>query len=222
MANTNIGGDIRSRITLRPFRRTDAADIWNYSKNPETTRYTPWRQFNSEEEVAAYIETYCIPHPYCRSVCIEDRSIGLVIVTPGTRPDEARRRELGLVVSPEYWSRGVGTRVVEMVAEESFRIFPEMVRLQAGTDVGNIRARKVLEKNGFRKDGVMRKYLFHRGEDRDVVFYSLLDSDRRQPAPPEEMWRPLVSLLRLLRFSFLLNFLCSLCCLLGDSVKPLR
>ncbi|CAN1280120.1 hypothetical protein LINPERPRIM_LOCUS17286 [Linum perenne] len=65
-----------------------------------------------------------------------------------------------------------------MVVVEALKVFPEMVRLQAATDVENKGAQKVLERVGFKKDGVLKKYMFHRGEDRDVAMYSLLISHR--------------------------------------------
>ncbi|CAN1129194.1 Uncharacterized N-acetyltransferase YoaA [Linum perenne] len=169
---------LSSRLTLRPFRESDVDDVWSYATNQELTRYTPWKKFKSKEELSSYIQSYCIPHPYCRSVCIDDRSIGLVTVCPGVRGDERRRADLGGVGSPEYWSKGIGQRVVEMVVVEALKVFPEMVRLQAATDVENKGAQKVLERVGFKKDGVLKKYMFHRGEDRDVAMYSLLISHR--------------------------------------------
>ena len=49
--------------------------------------------------------------------------------------------------------------------------FP-LVRLEADTDVDNIAAQKMLERCGFRAEGVLRKYRFHHGSYHDSYLYS--------------------------------------------------
>ncbi|CAN0841763.1 hypothetical protein LINGRAHAP2_LOCUS3410 [Linum grandiflorum] len=57
-----------------------------------------------------------------------------------------------------------------------------MVRMECSADVENVGMHKILEKAGFRREGVLRKFLFHRGEDRDVVMFSMLVDDQKRLA----------------------------------------
>ena len=64
-----------------------------------------------------------------------------------------------------------------MVAETIFRERPEMERLEALVDVENVGSQKVLEKVGFKREGVLRKYSIQKGRSRDFVMFSLLSTD---------------------------------------------
>lgn len=72
------------------------------------------------------------------------------------------------------------TRAVKMAAAAIFREWPDLLRLQALVDVENVGSIRVLEKAGFRREGVLRKYLVLKGRARDMVMFSLLSSDDLQ------------------------------------------
>ena len=44
-------------------------------------------------------------------------------------------------------------------------------------DVENVGSQKVLEKSGFVREGVLRKYMLLKGKTRDMVMFSRLSSD---------------------------------------------
>ncbi|MCI72374.1 putative N-acetyltransferase, partial [Trifolium medium] len=50
-------------------------------------------------------------------------------------------------------------------------------RLEALVDVENVGSQRVLEKAGFQKEGVLRKYWFMKGKSRDVIMFSYLSTD---------------------------------------------
>lgn len=57
----------------------------------------------------------------------------------------------------------------------------DVARIQATTHVKNVASQKVLEKVGFRKEGVLRKSLSIRGEWADTVFLSTLREEWKEP-----------------------------------------
>ena len=57
----------------------------------------------------------------------------------------------------------------------------DTVRVQAETNVENTASQKVLEKAGFRREGVVRKVAFIRGEWRDCYLYSILREEWKEP-----------------------------------------
>jgi RimJ/RimL family protein N-acetyltransferase len=64
-----------------------------------------------------------------------------------------------------------------MAISDGLRSFPDLVRLQARVDVENKASQRVLEKLGFLKEGVLRKYMYNKGKVIDLVVYSLLSTD---------------------------------------------
>lgn len=87
------------------------------------------------------------------------------------------RGEIGYVLGRKYWGKGIATEAVRLVAAEIFKEKPEMERLEALVDVDNVGSQKVLEKVGFVREGVMRKFMYLKGNVRDMVMFSLLPSD---------------------------------------------
>ncbi|CAN1129167.1 hypothetical protein LINPERPRIM_LOCUS17282 [Linum perenne] len=64
-----------------------------------------------------------------------------------------------------------------MVTEVIFEERPELERLEAMVDVENVGAQRFLEKAGFMKEGVLRKFMVLKGMSRDMVMFSLLSTE---------------------------------------------
>lgn len=81
-----------------------------------------------------------------------------------------------------YWlyeaarGRGVATRVVETLARHVFAT--GIYRLQAVVRVGNVPSERVLERAGFRREGLLRRYLRHDSARVDATLFALLADDR--------------------------------------------
>ncbi|KAF3639823.1 hypothetical protein BC332_21779 [Capsicum chinense] len=171
-----------SRITLRPFKLTDVDDMMLWVCDDRVTRTIGWKTLTSKEEVLTFIMEACIPHPWRRSICIDDRSIGFVTVFPGSGDDRSRA-DIGYAIGFEYWGQGIATKAIEMTIPQAFNDFPEVIRLQALADVENKASQRVLEKVGFIKEGILRKYGYHKGKIVDEVIYSLLSTEYNFTSP---------------------------------------
>lgn len=165
-----------SNISLRPFELSDVDDFMVMVGDDQVTQFTRWNTFTSREEALNYLKIVYIPHPWCRSICLDDRSIGLIFVKPASG-DDACRAEIGYALAANYWGQGVATRALKKVLSSVFKDMPYLVRLQALVDVDNKASQRVLEKAGFLREGVLRKYAFNKGELRDSVIYSFLSTD---------------------------------------------
>ena len=63
------------------------------------------------------------------------------------------------------------------MANTIFAEWPHLERLEAIVDVENPGSQRVLEKAGFQREGVLRKYMLLKGKTRDLVMFSLLSFD---------------------------------------------
>ncbi|KAK4851065.1 hypothetical protein QYF36_012166 [Acer negundo] len=165
-----------SAITLRPFKLSDVDDFMIWAGDDQVMRPLRWNTFTSREEALTYIKDVCIPHPWRRSICIRDRSIGFVSIFPGSGNDRCRA-DVGYAVAEEFWGQGVATKAVEIALGEVFKDFPEVVRLQAYVDVENKASQRVLEKVGFLQEGLLKKYSYLKGQIKDLYIYSFLATD---------------------------------------------
>ncbi|OAP05762.1 hypothetical protein AXX17_AT3G24330 [Arabidopsis thaliana] len=166
------------RIFLRPFNISDAEDVFKWARDDDVTRYLRWDSVKSLEEAKQHILNKAIPHPWRRSISLlqEGGSIGYVSVKPDSG-DGRCRANLAYAVAKEFWGRGIATAAVRMAVEQALEDFPEVVRLQAVVEVENKASQRVLEKAGFRKEGLLEKYGFSKGVIRDMFLYSYVKDD---------------------------------------------
>ncbi|KAL9140494.1 hypothetical protein ABFS82_14G040800 [Erythranthe guttata] len=165
-----------SQITLRPFKPSDAEDLLTWAGDDRVTKYGRWKTLETKEEALVFINQLCIPHPWRRSICVDDRSVGFVSALPGSG-DERCRADMGYAVAVGNWGKGIATAAVKMAVPQVFDEFPQLRRVQAFVNVENTASQRVLEKAGFTKDGLMRKYFYLKGEIQDVFVFSILSPD---------------------------------------------
>ncbi|KAM0988588.1 hypothetical protein ACFX13_012757 [Malus domestica] len=166
-----------SRISLRPFKVSDADDFLKWASDDKVTRYLRWNTITSREEALAYIEKVAIPHPWRQSICLDDHSIGYVSVKPELG-DDTCRAHVSYAVSAEYWGQGIAKQALRMAMSRVYKEFPCLVRVEALVEVENKGSQMVLEKVGFVKEGLLRKYGYCKGEIRDMFIYSFLSTDK--------------------------------------------
>jgi RimJ/RimL family protein N-acetyltransferase len=89
---------------------------------------------------------------------------------------EAATAELGYVVVPEARGRGVATEALRLLTEWAFGELG-MIRLELMIDVQNHASKKVAERCGYVREGVLRSAYFKQGRRRDTELWSRLSTD---------------------------------------------
>ncbi|KAH9764941.1 N-acetyltransferase domain-containing protein [Citrus sinensis] len=143
-----------SRISLRPYNLSDVDDFLLWASDDRVTRYLRWDTITSREEALAYLEMVAIPHPWRRSICLDDRSIGYISIKPESGDDRCRAH-IGYAVAAGYWGHGMATLALKMVVSKVFDEIPDLVRLHALVELENKASQRVLEKVGFVKEGYL-------------------------------------------------------------------
>ncbi|KAL8162201.1 hypothetical protein V2J09_013690 [Rumex salicifolius] len=165
-------------ISLRLMGLDDADDMMVWGMDPDVAKFCRWDPQTSKQQAIDYIKSSVIPHPYHRAICVGNRAVGAITVTKNTGEDSCRG-ELGYVLGKECWGKGIATVAVKLVAATVFDDWPELERLEALVDVENKGSQRVLEKAGFTREGVLRRYFIMKGKARDMVMFSLLRFDPR-------------------------------------------
>ncbi|RWR85374.1 Acetyltransf_3 domain-containing protein [Cinnamomum micranthum f. kanehirae] len=164
------------RLSLRPFERSDADDLMMFMGDDRVARFCRFDTLTCREDGVKYLEEVAMPHPWYRAICLEGRAVGYIYVKMGTEENHCRG-EIGYALAFKYWGQGIATLAVKMVMSSVFREFPHLVRLEALVDVENKGSQRVLDKCGFLREGLLRKYCFLKGKTMDVFIYSVLSTD---------------------------------------------
>lgn len=177
--------ETRDLILRRP-RMKDAGDIFAYASDEEVARYVLWDPHRSVSETRSCLRGLIrrARAGYPSSWVVALRDSGVVIGTIGFiwYSDENASAEIGYSFSRAFWNRGFATQALRTVSAEAFRSLP-LNRLEAQHDLRNPASGRVMEKSGFRREGVLRSRVFNKGEYIDVALYSLLRSDLPAVSP---------------------------------------
>jgi len=87
---------------------------------------------------------------------------------------------IGYALLPNERNKGYGSEAVKIMVDYLF-LSRNIVRIQAETHPRNLASQRVLEKSGFKKEGIVRKCFFSRGEWRDTVLLSILRDEWKEP-----------------------------------------
>lgn len=84
-----------------------------------------------------------------------------------------RDAELGYMLLTDYWSGGIVTEAVRQICEIAFAELA-LARITALVYSPNTASKRVLEKNGFALEGVMRQAVYKNNEVYDLCIYGKL------------------------------------------------
>jgi ribosomal-protein-alanine N-acetyltransferase len=88
--------------------------------------------------------------------------------------------EISCILTSDERGKGYGTEATKLFVDYLF-LSRDLIRIQAHTDEGNHVSQKVLENVGFKKEGIIRKSVFARGEWRDRTLFSILREEWKEP-----------------------------------------
>ena len=83
---------------------------------------------------------------------------------------------MGYMMMPEHSGKGIATKAVHLMIETTFKL-RKYNRLSARVYRPNIASSRVLEKNGFKLEGVLREAVLCEGHPTDYLQYGLLRSE---------------------------------------------
>ena len=173
-------------VTLEPLRRADARE-WARVRTANEAWLTPWEPSGSvpwplRHTPAAYrAMRRSVAHrarlgtslPF--AIRVEGRLAGQVTVDNVVR-GAMRSGHLGYWIDRAVAGRGMASLAVALVCDHAFGPVG-LHRLQADIRPENTRSQRLVERLGFRREGLLRRYLDIDGDWRDHYTYALLAED---------------------------------------------
>lgn len=107
-----------------------------------------------------------------RAIVADGRVVGNISVEQ--RSDVYRRDgEIGYLLLTEYWSRGIMTEAVRLMCAEAFSEL-DIIRITGLVYAPNLASQRVLEKNGFVREGLQRNAVYKNGRIYDLCLFGKL------------------------------------------------
>ncbi len=140
------------RLILRPWNMDDAEDMYEYAKDPRVGPAAGWPPHKDIEATRAYL-TLTIAENDTFALQLKDTGKVIGAVGLHKRSRAALCYEVGYVLNPAYWGHGYMSEAVKRVIEYAFTE-TETELLTVKHRKSNLRSRRVVEKCGFRYEGV--------------------------------------------------------------------
>ncbi len=147
------------RLILRPFRESDAEDMFNnWACNDNVTRYLTWPTHQSIEITKKLVDLWVSEKEELTNYmwCIEwkenHQAIGSISVVH--IKEEIYAAEIGYCIGEAYWNMGITSEAMKAVIKFLFEEV-KCNRISAEHDISNPNSGKVMMKAGLKYEGTL-------------------------------------------------------------------
>jgi RimJ/RimL family protein N-acetyltransferase len=164
-------------LRLRPSNSTDAEGMLAMLSDPESMKYwsdQPISDINEAIEVLNKdLESDAQGNSMCWAVTLkgQDKMIGKCILFQFNEANH--RAEIGYILNRKYWRQGYMHQALGAVIDFAFNTL-DLHRIEADIDTQNTASLGLLEKLGFKREGLFRERWFVYDQWQDSVMLGLL------------------------------------------------
>lgn len=167
------------RLDLIQIRQSHLDDFFNLFKDERVAKFYNIIPFKEKKEAQLYLDLF--EFRFKRKTGIrwgialkgEESIIGTIGFNNFQKNHSGN---LGFDLQFEYWNKGLISEALKEIIKYGFQQL-EINRMEADVQLGNIGSEKVLEKLGFRKEGILRDWMYWNGNHYDMTMFSLLKRD---------------------------------------------
>ncbi len=171
---------VLSRVRLRRIDAADAPAIFTVYSHEEGTRFLarpPMVDPVQADEMVARIEAgYADGSTLQLAIERNSDAAFLGVCLLFNMVARGARGEIGYILGREHWGQGYVSEALPALITHAFGALG-LNRLEADIDPRNVASQRVLERLGFRREGLLRERWIVRGEKSDSAIYGLLRSD---------------------------------------------
>jgi RimJ/RimL family protein N-acetyltransferase len=170
---------------MRPYRESDTDGLFQLFGDPAVARYWSFPPWTHREQAEAFLAPLLEPFrddaivfPWVIADRVRDELVGTTTIFALHR--EQRRAEIGYAMRRSHWGQGLAREAVTRVLAHGFDALG-LRRFEADIDPRNAASISLVERLGFRREGLLRERWLVNGETADSVIYGLLASERVRP-----------------------------------------
>ena len=171
MKFTSLPESNHELVALRRLTPDDIPHWYAYLAMPVVFEHTSWN-VHAASELESYAGVSDNPSALLR-LAIVDRATDQLVGTVGfhTVSPEDRSAELAYDLSPPWWGKGIASQLCEVMVQWA-HAHVGLLRVQATVLSSNSRSIEVLQRCGFKREGLLRSYRIVRGKPGDFWMYS--------------------------------------------------
>lgn len=174
---------ITDRLVLRKFRLEDNASMRkNWISNPNIQKMYSEPVYTTVTEVAEVIEKfrsgYQTDNYYRWAISLKDQEECIGQIAYFLVDEKNHWAEIEYCIGEDFQNKGYMTEAVKAILDFGFDEIG-LHKVQVCHKSNNLPSRRVIEKSGFVYEGALRDYFFMDGAYVDRVYYSMLETERK-------------------------------------------
>ncbi|WP_377890564.1 GNAT family N-acetyltransferase [Alkalihalobacillus sp. R86527] len=171
---------ITERLKLREVKTEDAEDMLIYLSEPDVVKHMGLAPFqsiaNALDEINWYKSIYNEGTGMRWGLSLKDSDKMIGSCGFLNRNAKHSRAEVGFEISKDHWGKGLASEALRAVIAFGFNEL-ELERIEALIEPENHPSQRLVERQGFLKEGLLRHYEYTCGKFDDLYMYSILRAD---------------------------------------------
>jgi len=166
------------RLHLKKYHSSDVDNYLKLKSNPIIWKYSSQEPMKDRNEMTLHLNElidtmtdYQFHALYIKNGMEYIGEAGILSYN-----ERNHRAVIGYNLLPDFWSKGYASEITKALVNDLFES-NDVERIEALVVFENIASKKVLEKSGFKLEGILRHFTWLNGKYRDVCFYGLIRSD---------------------------------------------
>ncbi len=158
-----------------------AETLFSWRKDPTALKYNPLDRldFKAYNELLtkfghdlSQLDKY---NKFCWAVKHQNEIVGVVSIhNIDTR---MLTTHIGYTVAPTHYNRGFGGKIVSLMVDKIFNE-TKIRKVSALVHIENLASQKILDKLGFKREGVLRQHFLINDQPVDEIYFGLLKNER--------------------------------------------
>lgn len=169
-----------ARLILKNYSENDLKNVHKLKSDPMVWKFSTKVDSTKLEDAKTYLEI--VLKNYAENKCdfqaLFLKSTGEYIGEAGILSfnEQCNRVVLGYNLLSGFWGNGYATEITKALVKHSFEV-EKVERIEALVGDGNVASRKVLEKSGFKQEGLLRNFALIDNKYINVYYYGIIKSD---------------------------------------------
>ncbi len=159
---------------LRPYRKGDAADVVENINDEKVSRFLSIVPYPYTTKDANYWIKKCLKEGKEKKKTAVRFAIeigGKVVGAIDLSNIHGHKAEIGYWLGRKYWNKGIMTESIKLITKFGFGIL-NLKRIYAPVFTGNGSSARVLEKNGYKREGLFKKDISKNGKLYNSYLYA--------------------------------------------------
>jgi [ribosomal protein S5]-alanine N-acetyltransferase len=159
---------------LRPCSSKDEQSILKHANDKHIYKYTlkiphPYKLKHARQWIkhCKKLEKQKKKAEFIFAIDVDGSAVGIMSLTNL----ESHKAEIGYWIGKEYWGRGIVTKAVRLITKFGFNEL-KLKRIYANIFSNNKASARVLQKNGYKREGIMKKFHLKDGKLIDAILYA--------------------------------------------------